>query len=70
MIIKRSLSYTLWGSISDKGNANDFLDVTGEKFKESDKAEIANLSSFMNKKSDNGGGIRNFRLRKLRLLLD
>lgn len=60
MIIKRSLLVTLRGTIPDKGNAKESL-AWGEKVKESDKVEIENLmSSLMNTKYDNVGGIRNF----------
>lgn len=39
-MIKRSLSDTIRGSISD--NAKDFLDKIGEKFKESNKPSKPN----------------------------
>ncbi|OIT37006.1 hypothetical protein A4A49_66137 [Nicotiana attenuata] len=43
MIMKRSISDHIKGAIKDNGNAKDFLSAIGQKFLESDKAEICSL---------------------------
>ncbi|OIT04688.1 hypothetical protein A4A49_65218, partial [Nicotiana attenuata] len=43
MIMKRSISDPIKGAIKDNGNAKDFLSAIGQKFLESDKAEIGSL---------------------------
>ncbi|OIT05212.1 hypothetical protein A4A49_02753 [Nicotiana attenuata] len=43
MIMKRSISDHIKGAIKDNGNAKDFLSAIGQKFLESDKAEIGSL---------------------------
>nr|XP_009785691.1 PREDICTED: uncharacterized protein LOC104233928 [Nicotiana sylvestris] len=43
MIMKRSISNHIKGAINDNGNAKDFLSAIGQKFLESDKAEIGSL---------------------------
>lgn len=56
--------------IPGKGKPKDLLDAIGKKFKKSFSAAITNfMDSFMNTKYDKVGGIRNFILRKFRLLL-
>lgn len=50
---------SIWGSIQDKGNAKEILDAIGKKFKEPNKTETENMmSSYMNPKYYNRGGIR------------
>lgn len=47
------------GGVPSSDNANDFLEATGQKFKESDKAEFTNLfNNFPNARHDNTGGVR------------
>ncbi|XP_009789792.1 uncharacterized protein [Nicotiana sylvestris] len=43
MIMKISIYDHIKGAIEDNGNAKDFLSVIGQKFLESDKAEIGSL---------------------------
>ncbi|XP_075111787.1 uncharacterized protein LOC142181966 [Nicotiana tabacum] len=43
MIMKRSISDHIKGAIKDNGNAKDFLSAIGQKFLETDKAEIGSL---------------------------
>lgn len=43
MLIKASLEDIVSNSIPDKGNAEGWMDVLGEKFKEPDKDERTNL---------------------------
>lgn len=57
---------TIRDSIFDKVNAKDFMTVIREKFKESDKAKMANLmSSFTNFKYETIRDVCNFILKKV-----
>ncbi|XP_070022432.1 uncharacterized protein [Nicotiana sylvestris] len=59
MIMKRSISEHIKGAIKDNGNAKDFLSAIGQKFLESDKAEIGSLiNSLSTKKYDLVGSVR------------
>ncbi|XP_019261993.1 PREDICTED: uncharacterized protein LOC109239856 [Nicotiana attenuata] len=58
-IMKRSISYHIKGAIKDNGNAKDFLSAIGQKFLESDKAEIGSLiDSLSTIKYDLVGSVR------------
>lgn len=60
MVIKRSISNTIFGGIPSSGNTKDFLEAIDQKFKDSDKAKAYNLlSNFSNPKYDNFGCVRN-----------
>nr|XP_009800151.1 PREDICTED: uncharacterized protein LOC104246104 [Nicotiana sylvestris] len=59
MIMKRSISDHIKGAIKDNGNAKYFLSAIGQKFLESDKAEIGNLmDSLSTIKYDLVGSVR------------
>nr|XP_009762197.1 PREDICTED: uncharacterized protein LOC104214242 [Nicotiana sylvestris]XP_016458403.1 PREDICTED: uncharacterized protein LOC107782086 [Nicotiana tabacum] len=59
MIMKRSISDHIKGAIKDNGNAKDFLSAIGQKFLESDKAEIVSLiNSLSTIKYDLVGNVR------------
>nr|XP_018628690.1 uncharacterized protein LOC104103254 [Nicotiana tomentosiformis]XP_033513866.1 uncharacterized protein LOC104103254 [Nicotiana tomentosiformis] len=59
MIMKRFISDQIKGAIKDNGNAKDFLSAIGQKFLESDKAEIGNLIDSMSTiKYDLVGSVR------------
>jgi len=45
--MKRSISDHIKGTIKDNGNAKDLLSAIGQKFLESDKAEICSLIDSM-----------------------
>lgn len=53
------------GSIPNNRNANVFLKTIREKFKESGKVETNLISSFMNVRYDNVGGVRDFVLKNI-----
>lgn len=64
MIIKRSLSKTICGSILSCETVKDFLDTIGQKFQESDKADITSfLNSFSKSWYDNIGGVKSYILK-------
>lgn len=53
MLIKLSITDSIGGSISDNGNTKNFMDAISKMFKESERTELANLtSSLMNIKYD------------------
>jgi len=59
MIMSRSMSDQRGDAIKDNGNTKDFLSASGQKFLESDKAEIGSLiDSLSTIKYDLVGGIR------------
>ncbi|XP_070022107.1 uncharacterized protein [Nicotiana sylvestris] len=59
MIMNRSISDHTKGAIKDNGNAKDFLSAIGQKFLESDKAEIGSLiDSLSTIKYDLVGSVR------------
>lgn len=45
MIMKGSISETIFGRVSSIGNAKEYLEVIWKKFKELDKPETHNLGS-------------------------
>lgn len=48
MIIKRTIYKTIYGGVPSCDNAKDFLEAIGQKFKESNKANVPNLlNSFL-----------------------
>lgn len=58
-IIKKAMTETVRGGISECERAVDYLKAVEEKYKESDKAEIANhMNSLMNLKFDGIGSVR------------
>ncbi|XP_040361936.1 uncharacterized protein LOC121049289 [Rosa chinensis] len=58
-VMKRTMSDSVSGSIEEKELATEFLESIGERFKESDKAQIANLlNKLLNTKYTGSGTIR------------
>lgn len=68
LILKRTMSDTVKGSISDKDTAREYLDSIAEKFKESEKAETGHLlDSLRNMKYDGSLGIREYIMKMIEI---
>lgn len=68
MIIEKTISKTISTGISSCDNAKVFLEAIGQKFKESDKAEITNLlTSICHALLIIRGGIRNYILKTVQV---